>query len=93
MNILKKLNLTLLVTNVMFFPQVGHAADQEKDDHTTLIRTMLVASASQSERISIAERDVSDISLLFTIYGKTLDLQLMRNFAKLLDDMVDCKVM
>lgn len=77
MNILKKVKLTLLATSVMFFPQVGHAADQEKDDHTTLIRTMPAASASQSERISIAERDVSDISLLFTIYGKNFDPELL----------------
>lgn len=77
MNILKKVKLTLLATSVMFSPQVGHAADQEKDDHATLTRTMPAASASQSERISIVARDVSDISLLSTIYGKNFDLELL----------------
>lgn len=77
MNILKKVKLTLLATSVMFSPQVGHAADQERDDHATLTRTAPSASSSQLEGIPTAARDVSDISLLSTIYGKNFDLELL----------------
>lgn len=50
MNILKKLKLTLLATSVIFFPKAGHAADQEKDEHTVMLTRPVSAPASSSNQ-------------------------------------------
>ncbi|KAB2833609.1 MAG: hypothetical protein F9K49_06375, partial [Caedimonadaceae bacterium] len=71
MNILKKLKLTLLATSVVFFPKAGHAADQEKDDHTALTRAVPASFSSSSqepeELRSIQFMTSSDATLLSTI--------------------------
>ncbi|MBX9786232.1 MAG: hypothetical protein K2Y08_02730 [Alphaproteobacteria bacterium] len=72
MNVLKKLQLTLLATSVIFFPKAGHAADQENDERSVMPARPLPVSASSSSQEPEELRSVqfmtsSDATLLRTI--------------------------
>jgi hypothetical protein len=71
MNILKKLQLILLATSVIFLPKVGYAADQENDEHTVILTRSAPASSSSSSQETEELRSgqfmtSSDVTLLST---------------------------